>query len=98
MTLKEVCSALYSYEMRKKEKKVSSGGRADALVARSHSQCQKKKGKREKSKVKPSKDECAFHWKKDCPMLKNKAKATADSNIDECDNTDSDLSLAVIPS
>ena len=100
VSLKEVCSALYSYEQRKREKQ--KGGEAEALVARGRSQnhMRTKKG-RSKSRSRLSKDECAFcrekgHWKKDYPKLNSKAKpnngkAVMDSNVADCD--DSDYSL-----
>ena len=110
VSLSEVCAALYSYELRRKDRKDSTSRTAEALVVRGRSQNQSrgKKG-RSKSRSRPSKDECAFcrekgHWKKDCPKLKNKSKpdkgkavAVSDSNVAECDE-DSDFSLAIEPS
>ena len=107
VSLREVCGALYSYELRKKGKKESTNGAAEALVLRGRSQSQSKgkKGK-SKSKAKVGKDECAFcrekgHWKKDCPKLK-KAKAdgktVADANVAEYNDGNSDFSLVVTPS
>ena len=59
VSLKEVCSALYSYEQRKREKQ--KGREAEALVARGRSQnnMRTKKG-RSKSRSRLNKDECAF--------------------------------------
>lgn len=106
VSLSEVCGALYSYELRRKDKIESSGRAAEeALIARGRPVSQTKgMKKRSKSKAKIRKDECAFcrekgHWKKDCPKLKNKGqsskgKAVADSNVAEY-NEDSDYSLAV---
>ena len=102
VSIKEVCSALYSYEQRKREKQ--KGGEAEALVARGRSQnnMRTKKG-RSKSRSRLSKDECAFcrekgHWKKDCPKLNSKVKpnngkAVVDSNVADCD--DSNYSLVI---
>ena len=109
VSLSEVCAALYSHELRKKDKKESTSGTVEALVVRGRSQSQSKGRKgRSKSRSRPSKDECAFcrekgHWKKDCPKLKdkgkpNKEKVVINSNVAECDDGDSDLSLAVTPS
>nr|KYP39598.1 Retrovirus-related Pol polyprotein from transposon TNT 1-94 [Cajanus cajan] len=102
VSLNEVCGALYSYELRRKDKKDSSEKANEALVARGRPVIQAKgKKKRSKSKAKVGKDECAFcrekgHWKKDCPKLKNKgqSKTVADSNVAEYVD-DSDCSLAV---
>uniref|UniRef100_A0A3Q7H8M3 CCHC-type domain-containing protein n=1 Tax=Solanum lycopersicum TaxID=4081 RepID=A0A3Q7H8M3_SOLLC len=102
VSLEEVCSALYSYEQRKREKQ--KGGEAEALVVRGRSQnnMRTKKG-RSKSRWRLSKDECAFcrekgHWKKDCPKLNSKdkpnnGKAVMDSDVADCD--DSDYSLII---
>ena len=101
----EVYAALYSYELRKKDKKESRNISAKAMVARGRSQS-RKPGKRKKShsKTRLEKDECAFyhekgHWKKDCPKLnkkkeKEKEKAVKDANVVEY-ASDVELSLAV---
>ena len=105
VSLSEVCAALYSKELRRKDKQISSSGDAEVLLVRGRSQ---KKGtdKRWRSKSLPrlSKDECAFchekgHWKRDCPKLKTKdnhykGKAVAEANVAKCDDEESDLSLA----
>ena len=102
--LNVVCVALYSKELRKKDKKISSSRDAEVLLVRGRSQ---KKGTdkswRSKSRQRLSKDECAFchekgHWKRDCPMLKTKdnhykGKAVAEENVTKCDDEESDLSL-----
>ena len=107
VSLSEVCGALYSYELRRKGKKESTSGAAEALVMRGRSQSQSK-GRKWKSKptAKLGKDECAFcrekgHWKKDCPKLKKSkadGKKVADANVAECSDDSSDFSLAVTPS
>ncbi|KAL5850870.1 hypothetical protein ACOSQ4_008883 [Xanthoceras sorbifolium] len=111
VSLSEVCSTLYSHELRKKDREESKKAEvvAEALVARGRPQGQKKgiRG-RSRSKGRPSKDECAFcrekgHWKKDCPKLKNrgkddKGKAVAESCVAEYSDEDSDLSLVVTTS
>ena len=106
VSLSEVSSALYSYELRRKDKQNSRDGAAEALVTRGRSQNQRKgTRRRSKSRARLSKDECAFcrekgHWKKDCPKLKgrpDKEKAVADSNVSECIDQNSDFSLAVMP-
>ena len=82
VSLVVVCAALYSYELRKKNKKENRhiATEDEALVARGRSQSQKKgRSWRSRSKSRPAKDECAFchekgHWKKDCPKLKKKGK------------------------
>ena len=105
VSLSEVTAALYSYELRKKEKQEHTSVEAKALVVRGCSQNQNKGRRgRSKSKSKLSKDQCAFcrengHWKKDCPKLKNKSKpergkAVSESNIAEFDDADSDFSFA----
>ncbi|GJR03668.1 retrovirus-related pol polyprotein from transposon TNT 1-94 [Tanacetum coccineum] len=105
VSLSELCTALYSKELRRKDKKISSSGDAEVLLVRGRSQ---KKGTdkrwRSKSRQRLSKDECAFchekgHWKRDCPRLKTKdnhykGKAIAEANVTKCDDEESDLSLA----
>ena len=105
VSLSEVCAALYSKELRRKDKQISSSGDAEVLLVRGRSQ---KKGTdkrwRSKSRQRLSKDECAFchekgHWKRDCPKLKTKdnhykGKAVAEANVTKCDDEESDLSLA----
>ncbi|GJU35463.1 retrovirus-related pol polyprotein from transposon TNT 1-94 [Tanacetum coccineum] len=105
VSLSEVCVALYSKELRRKDKQISSSGDAEVLLVRGRSQ---KKGTdkrwRSKSRQRLSKDECAFchekgHWKRDCPRLKTKDnhykwKAIAEANVTKCDDEESDLSLA----
>jgi hypothetical protein len=96
VSLDAVCSALYSHELRKQDKKKNKVGTADeALVARGRQQNQSK------GRGGIAKDECAFchekgHWKKDCPKLKKKGKALQDVNVAECkDEAESDISLVV---
>ncbi|GJW86312.1 retrotransposon protein, putative, ty1-copia subclass [Tanacetum coccineum] len=105
VSLNEVCTALYSKELRRKDKKISSSGDPEVLLVRGRSQ---KKGTdkrwRSKSRQKLSKDECVIchekgHWKRDCPRLKTKdnhykGKAVAEANVTKCDDEESDLSLA----
>lgn len=59
VSLREVCSALYSYEQRKREKQKGGEGEALFVRGRPQSQTRTKKG-RSKSRSRPSKDECAF--------------------------------------
>nr|GEX26332.1 retrovirus-related Pol polyprotein from transposon TNT 1-94 [Tanacetum cinerariifolium] len=101
----KVCVVLYSKELRRKDKQISSSRDAKFLLLTGHSQ---KKGTdniwRSKSRQRLSKDECAFcyekgHWKRDCPRLKTKdnhykGKAVAEANVTKCDDEESDLSLA----
>nr|GEX12139.1 retrovirus-related Pol polyprotein from transposon TNT 1-94 [Tanacetum cinerariifolium] len=105
VSLSKVCAALYSKELRRKDKQISSSGDAEILLVIGRSQ---KKGtdkrRRSKSRQKLSKDECAFchekgHWKRDCLRLKTKdnhykRKAVAEANVTKCDDKESDLSLA----
>ncbi|KAE8677291.1 Serine/threonine kinase [Hibiscus syriacus] len=99
VTLKYVTAALDSYELRKKTNKESKYEAVEAIVARGRSKSQKPKWRgRSKSKSRLEKDECAFchekgHWKKDCPKLKKKGKATPDACVEEHDANDSDISL-----
>ena len=96
-----MCAALYSYELRKKDKKESRNISAKTMVARGHSQSRKpeKRGKSH-SKTRLEKDECAFchekgHWKKDClKPKKKKEKTIQDANVHEY-ASDAELSLAV---
>ncbi|GJT56454.1 retrovirus-related pol polyprotein from transposon TNT 1-94 [Tanacetum coccineum] len=104
VSLSEVCTALYSKELRRKGKQISSSGDAEVLLVRGRSQ---KKGTdkiwRSKSRQRLSKDECAFchekgNWKRDCPRMKTKdnhykGKAVAEANVIKCDDEESDLSL-----
>ena len=66
VSIKEVCSALYSYEQRYREKQ--KGGEAEALIARGCSlNHMRTKKERSKSRSRLNKDECAFcqekgHW------------------------------------
>ncbi|GJU44747.1 transposable element [Tanacetum coccineum] len=80
VSLSEVCIALYSKELRRKDKQISSSGDAEVLLVRGRSQ---KKGTdkrwRSKSRQRLSKDE----W-----------KAVAEANVTKCDDEESDLSLA----
>ncbi|KAE8664954.1 hypothetical protein F3Y22_tig00112738pilonHSYRG01227 [Hibiscus syriacus] len=108
VSLSEVTVALYSYELRKKDKQENTSVEAEALVVRGHSKSQNKGSRgRSKSKSRLSKDECAFcrekgHWKKECPRLKNKGKpergkVVSESNVVEYDG-DSDFAFAATPS
>ncbi|PWA49772.1 Retrovirus-related Pol polyprotein from transposon TNT 1-94 [Artemisia annua] len=92
VSLSEVCVALYSKELRRKDKQISSSGDAKVLLVRGRSQ---KKGTdkrwRSNSRHRLRKDECAFchkkgHWKRDCPKLKTKdnhykGKVVAEANV-----------------
>ncbi|KAL0454716.1 UNVERIFIED_CONTAM: hypothetical protein Slati_0810800 [Sesamum latifolium] len=76
VSLCEVCAALCSHELRKKDSQENSNGDTEALIIRGRFQnWSKGKMGKSKSKHRPSKDECAFyrqkcHWKKDCLKLK----------------------------
>ncbi|KAL0402523.1 UNVERIFIED_CONTAM: hypothetical protein Slati_4282200 [Sesamum latifolium] len=65
VSLREVCAALYSHELRKKDRQGNTDRDTKALVIRGCSQ-NRSKGKkgRSKSKYRLSKDECAFVEKK----------------------------------
>ncbi|KAI4331921.1 hypothetical protein L6164_016867 [Bauhinia variegata] len=99
ITFKEVTTALYSNEIRKKDKleHKSSAGEAHTVRGRSQSHKPSRRG-RSRSKGKVAKDECAFchekgHWKKDCPKLqKKKGKAVAKACLAENDESDYSLS------
>ncbi|KAI4347992.1 hypothetical protein L6164_008758 [Bauhinia variegata] len=103
ITFKEVTIALYSNEIRKKDKLEhrSSAGEAHTVRGRSQSRKPSRRG-RSRSKGKVAKDECAFchekgHWKKDCPKLqKKKGKAVAEACVAE--NVESDYSLSCVSS
>ncbi|GKA29412.1 retrovirus-related pol polyprotein from transposon TNT 1-94 [Tanacetum coccineum] len=78
VSVSEVCDALYSKELRRKDKQISLSGDAHVLLVKDRSQ---KKGtdKRwiSKSRQRLSKDECDFchkkgHGKRDCPITKEK--------------------------
>ena len=107
MPLSETYATLYSIEMRRKDKQISSTGDADVLLVR---RCLQKKGadKRwiSKSRQRLDKNECAFchekgNQKRDCPKLKTKDKWTiikkgltvVEANVTKCDDEESDLSL-----
>jgi len=69
VSLSEVCGALYSYELRRKDKIGYSDRANEALIARGRPVSQTK-GKKKQPKSKVGKDECAYcrekgHWKKD---------------------------------
>ncbi|KAL5776174.1 hypothetical protein ACOSP7_009100 [Xanthoceras sorbifolium] len=95
----EVCTALYSHEIRKKDKKESRNEAAEALAVRGRSQKQQKGRRgRSRSKGKLGKDECAFchekgHWKKDCPKLQKKGKAVSSDACVAESSDDSDFAL-----
>ncbi|GJW01836.1 retrovirus-related pol polyprotein from transposon TNT 1-94 [Tanacetum coccineum] len=82
VSLSEVCAALYSKELRRKDKQISSSGDAEVLLVRGHSQ---KKGTdkrwRSKSRLK-TKDN---HYK---------GKAIAEENVSKCDDEELDPSHA----
>ncbi|KAL0449407.1 UNVERIFIED_CONTAM: hypothetical protein Slati_1497100 [Sesamum latifolium] len=61
VSLREVCAAMYSHVLRKKDRQGNTYGDTKALVVRNRSQ-NRSKGKkgRSKSKYRPSKDEYAF--------------------------------------
>ncbi|PWA91411.1 Retrovirus-related Pol polyprotein from transposon TNT 1-94 [Artemisia annua] len=76
VSLSEVCVALYSKELRRKDKQINLNRDAEVLLV---SGLSLKKGTdkrwRSKSRWRLSKDECAFsyekvHWKRDCPKMK----------------------------
>ena len=95
VTFDAVCSVLYNSETRKKDRKDHRDTVAGALTSRGRSQS-RKPGKRNKSKGRPTKDECAFcrekgHWKKNCPKLQ-KGKATSNACVAKHDEK-SDFSL-----
>lgn len=60
ISLKEVCSALYSYEQRKKEKQKNGEGEALVMRGCSQNQMRTKKGRSNSRSSRPNKDECAF--------------------------------------
>ena len=103
ITFKEVTTALYSNEIRKKDKLEhrSSAGEAHTVRGRNQSRKPGRRG-RSQSKGKLAKDECAFchekgHWKKDCPKLqKKKGKGVSEACVAEDDK--SDFSLACVSS
>ncbi|GJT56509.1 retrovirus-related pol polyprotein from transposon TNT 1-94 [Tanacetum coccineum] len=83
VSLSEVCASLYSKELKRKDKHISSSGDAEVLLVRGRSQ---KKGTdkrwRSKSRQRLSKDECAFCHEK------------AEANVTKCDDEELYLSLA----
>ncbi|KAK5839561.1 hypothetical protein PVK06_008362 [Gossypium arboreum] len=88
ITFDTVCSALYRYETRKKDKKDHRDTTAEVLTVRGRSYSSKP-GRRGKSKGRPAKDECVFcrekgHSKKNCPKLQ-KGKAIFDACVVEHD-------------
>ncbi|KAI4332242.1 hypothetical protein L6164_017166 [Bauhinia variegata] len=99
ITFKEATTALYSNEIRKKDKLEHRSSASEAHTVRGRSQSRKpgRRG-RSRSKGKVAKDECAFchekgHWKKDCPKLqKKKGKAVAEACVAENDESDYSLS------
>ncbi|KAL4291216.1 hypothetical protein GQ457_14G001800 [Hibiscus cannabinus] len=99
VTLKEVISALYSYELRKKTKMERKYNATEAMVARGRLKSQKPKMRgRSKSKSRLGKDACAFchekgHWKKDCLKLKKKGKAAPDTCVAYHNTSDFEISL-----
>ena len=103
ITFKEVTTALYSNEIRKKDKLEhrSSAGEVHTVRGRNQSRKPGRRG-RSQSKGKLAKDEYAFchekgHWKKDCPKLqKKKGKGVSEACVAEDDK--SDFSLACVSS
>ena len=103
ITFKEETTALYSNEIRKKDKLEhrSSAGEAHTVRGRNQSRKPGRRG-RSQSKGKLAKDECAFchekgHWKKDCPkLLKRKGKGVSEACVAKDDK--SDFSLACVSS
>nr|GEW31731.1 retrovirus-related Pol polyprotein from transposon TNT 1-94 [Tanacetum cinerariifolium] len=105
VSLNEVCATLYSIELRRKDKQISSSGDAKVLIVRGRSQKKATdKRWRSKSRQRLSKYECAFchekgHWKINCPRLKTKdnhykGEVAAEAKVTKCDDEESDLSLA----
>ncbi|KAH9687230.1 hypothetical protein KPL70_014688 [Citrus sinensis] len=95
VTFDAVCHALYNSETKKKDRKDHRNTVTEVLTVRGRSQ-KHKPGKRNKSKGRRAKYECAFchekgHWKKNCPKLQ-KGKATSDACVAEHDE-ESDFSL-----
>ncbi|KAG8480173.1 hypothetical protein CXB51_024954 [Gossypium anomalum] len=89
ITFDAVCSVLYRFETRKKDKRDHRETIIEVLTVRGHSHSNKL-GRRSKSKGRPSKDECTFcrekgHWKKNCPKLK-KGKAISNACVAEHDD------------
>ena len=103
ITFKEVTTALYSNEIRKKDKLEHRSSSGEAHTVRGCNQSRKpgRRG-RSQSKGKLAKDECAFchengNWKKDCPKLqKKKGKSVSEACVAEDDK--SDFSLACVSS
>ena len=103
ITFKEVTIALYSNEIRKKDKLEHGGSAGEAHTVRGRNQSRKPRRRgRSQSKGKLAKDECAFchekkHWKKDCPKLHNKkGNGVFEGCVAEDDK--SDFSLACVSS
>ena len=82
LSFEEVCSVMLNYEIWKKDQREHRDESVEALIVRGHNQNKKweTRGK-VTSKSRLGKDECAFfheegHWKKDCPKLKKKIRAS----------------------
>ena len=103
ITFKEVTTALYFNEIKKKDKleHKSSAGEAHTIRGCNKSRKLGRRG-RSQTKGKVAKDECAFchekgHWKKDCPKLhKKKGKGAFEACVVEDDK--SYFSLACVSS
>ena len=101
----DVSNALTNNEYRKKDRQAYVDTSSEALMVRGRFE-QKKSGRRGRShskskgftKRKIGKDECAFcrnkrHWKKACPLLKNKDKKDSNANVAHSTDKDSDFAL-----
>ncbi|KAE8692332.1 hypothetical protein F3Y22_tig00110840pilonHSYRG00095 [Hibiscus syriacus] len=84
VSLSEVTVALYSYELRKKDKQENTSVEAEALVVRGRSKSQNK-GMRGRSKLKNK-------------GKAERGKAVSESNVVEYDDADSDFAFAATPS
>ncbi|PWA97407.1 Retrovirus-related Pol polyprotein from transposon TNT 1-94 [Artemisia annua] len=103
VSLSEVCATLYSKELKRKDKHISSTGDAEVFLVRGHS---RKKGTdkiwRSKSRQRLSKDECAFcHEKRSLEERLSKVEnqgqslqRSLEANVTKCDDEESYFSLA----
>ena len=101
----DVSNALTNNEYRKKDKQAYMDTSSEALTVKGRFE-HKKSGRRGRShskskrstKRKFGKDECVFcrnkgHWKKECPLLKNKNKKDFNSNVAHSIDENSDFAL-----